>query len=162
MKAKKALTITVTVTLVLFFVAAFVVEARPFGHRMQKHGMGSGFGGLSAFLNLKLTDAQQETMTNILNRYREQRESLRDRLMEMREKQMSIVHAETFDEDAARKAFREGSSVREDMFVLRAKMMAEMKAVLTPEQLETLKERKTERFGKMKKRFGPWSGNAND
>ncbi len=43
-----------------------------------------------------------------------------------------------------------------------AKMMAEMKAVLTPEQLQLLEERKAERFEEMKNRFDRWFENHKD
>jgi Spy/CpxP family protein refolding chaperone len=52
------------------------------------------------------------------------------------------MQADPFDEDAARKAFRQVSALREDRFVLKAKMMGELKALLTAEQRELLKEKK--------------------
>ena len=152
MENKKTMTILVAV--VLLFAVTFAVEAGTFGPHMQKRGMGSGFGGLRVFLDLKLSDPQQETMTNIINKYQDLREGLRERLIETRQNLTGVLNAEPFNEETARKAFRKASTVREDMFVLRAKMMAEMKAVLTPEQLELFKERKPARFERMKGRFG--------
>ena len=116
--------------------------------------MGSGFTGLRAFLDLKLSDSQQESMTTIIDKYRNQKENLRNSMIEVRKNLMTAINDEPFHEMEARKAFRETSTIREDMFVLRAKMMVEMKEVLTSEQLELLKERKARRMKGMKKRFG--------
>jgi Spy/CpxP family protein refolding chaperone len=156
MHSKKALTFMVAVTLVLVFTAASA-EARPYGPHMQKRGMGPGSAGLRAFHDLKLSDAQQESITKIINQYQDQRETLRDSMVMARRNLRVVLQAELFNEEEARKAFREASAVREDMFVLRAKMMTELRAVLTPEQLELIKERKAKRIERMKKRFGAWS-----
>ncbi len=157
MNSKKALTVMAVVSMALLFAAAFVVEARPFGPHMQKRGMGSGFTGLRAFHDLKLSDAQQESITNIINKYQDQRETLWNSMVEARKNLRVVLQAEHFNEEGARKAYREASALREDMFVLRAKMMAELRAVLTPEQLELLKERKAKRLERKKKRFGAWT-----
>jgi Spy/CpxP family protein refolding chaperone len=53
-------------------------------------------------------------------------------------------------EENARKPFRETSEVREDLFVLRTKMLSEMRAVLTPEQQQLLQEHKAQHRHRMK------------
>jgi Spy/CpxP family protein refolding chaperone len=147
----------VMVSMVLVFATSCIVEARPFGPHMQKRGMGFGFTGLRAFHDLKLSDTQQESITNIINQYQDQRETIRDSMVEARKNLRVVLQAVHFNEGDTRKAYREASALREDMFVLRAKMMAELRAVLTPEQLELLKERKAKRLERMKKRLGAWS-----
>jgi Spy/CpxP family protein refolding chaperone len=161
MNVKKVITVMVVVSMVLVFAAAFAAEARPFDPHKQKRGMGFGLGGLRAFHDLNLSDAQQESITNIINQYQNQRETLRNSMIEARKSLRVVLQAEHFNEEDARTAFREVSAVREDMFVLRAKMMAEIRAVLTPEQLELLKERKAQRLDRMKKRLGAWSEKQN-
>ena len=156
MNSKKSLIVMVVASMVLVFAAALGVEARPYGPHMKKRGMGSGVTGLRAFHDLKLTDAQQEAITNIINTYQDQRGSLRNSMAEARKKLRVVLQAEQFNEEDARKAYREASTVREDVFVLRAKMMAELRAVLTPEQLELVSKRKAKRLERMKKRFGAW------
>jgi Spy/CpxP family protein refolding chaperone len=161
MNVIKAMTVMVVVSMVLVFATAFVVEARPFSPDMQKRGMGSGFTGLRAFHDLNLSDTQQESITNIINQYQDQRETFWNSMVEARKNLRVVLQAEQFNEEDARKAYREASTVREDMFVLRAKMMAELRAVLAPEQLELLKERKAKRLERMKKRLGAWSDKQN-
>lgn len=46
----------------MFFALAFAAEARPFGPNLKGRGMRRDFGGLRAFLQLKLSDAQQAEM----------------------------------------------------------------------------------------------------
>jgi Spy/CpxP family protein refolding chaperone len=157
MNLKKAITVMVVVSMVFVFSAVIVVEARPFGPHMQKRGMGFGFTGLRAFHDLQLSDTQQESVTNIINQYQDQRETLRNSMVEARKNLRVVLQAEHFNEEDTRKAYREAAAVREDMFVLRAKMMVELRAVLTPEQLEILNERKAKRLERMKKRLGAWS-----
>ena len=126
----------------LFFVTAFAVEARPGRFGRQGAGMDPGWGRLYFFLELKLTEVQQTEMTNIIDRYRAAGEPLRWNEIDARRNLRAIMQADPFDEDAARKAFRQVSALREDRFVLKAKMMGELKALLTAEQRELLKEKK--------------------
>jgi Spy/CpxP family protein refolding chaperone len=161
MNVIKTMTVMVVVSMVFIFSAAFVAEARPFGPHVQKRGMGLGLAGLRAFHDLKLSDTQLESIINIIDKYQSQRDTFRNSMVEVRENLRAVLQAEQFNEEDARKAFREASAVREDMFVLRAKMMAELRSVLTPEQLELLKERKAKRLERMKKRIGAWSENQN-
>jgi protein CpxP len=148
MNLRKALTVMMAVSVV--FALAFVAEARPFG---PNRGTRSDLGGLKAFLQLKLSDSQQVDMMNILNKYQTDRESLRNSIMEARKNLSAVLRAEKFNNEHARKAFREASAVREEMFVLKAKMMAELKAVLTPEQREFLKNRRAQRMERIRHRF---------
>ena len=154
MKTTKAWAVVAAVSMA--FALAFAAEARPFG---PKRGMKSGLGGLKGFLELKLSDAQQVEMMNIINKYQPEREGLRDRMMEARRNLRAVLHAEPFNEAEARKALREASAMREEIFVLRAKMMTEMRAVLTPEQKELIKERRAHRAEKMKQRLETWLEN---
>jgi protein CpxP len=152
MRLSKALAVMVASLLVMAG-GVFTAQAGAFGPGHQKCGMGPGFGGLKAFLDLKLTDAQQGEMMNIINKFENEREPLRNRMIEARRSLSAALHAEQFNEIDARKAFKEVSETREEMFVLGARMMAELKTVLTPEQKEQLKERRTQRRERMKHRL---------
>ncbi len=154
MKLAKALLFVAGVS--VLFALALPAEARPFG---PKRGMGPGLGGLKAFLELKLSESQQGVMMNIIDKYQPEREDLRNRMMEARRNLRAVLRTEPFNEGDARKAFGEASSIREEMFLLRAKMMTELRAVLTPEQKELLKERRAQRAEKMKHRLNAWLEN---
>ena len=157
MNVRKGSTIMVAVSMVLAF--AFTTDARSFGPGLKGGGMRAGLRGLRAFLELKLSDAQQVEMMNIINKYRDEREGLRDGMMEARKNLLAVLRAEPFNEEGAREAFRKASSVREEMFILRAKMISELKTILTPEQQELLKERRAQRLERFKKRFETWAEN---
>jgi len=148
MKSTKAWAVVAAISVALAL--AFAAEARAFG---PKRGMKSGLGGLKGFLELKLSEAQQGEMMNILNKYQPEREGLRDRMMEAGRNLRALLRAEPFNEGEARKSFREASVMREEMFILRARMMTELRALLTLEQKELIRERRAQRAERMKQRF---------
>jgi Spy/CpxP family protein refolding chaperone len=78
----------------------------------------------------------------------------RDGVRESRKNFMAAMHAEVFDEGQLRAAFKQLSSIREESIVSRGKMMSELRAVLTPEQMALLKERKAQRMERIKARIG--------
>jgi Spy/CpxP family protein refolding chaperone len=52
--------------------------------------------------------------------------------------------------------------MEEELFVLRAKMMAELRTVLNPEQIELLRERRAQRTEKMRNRLETWLQNRSE
>lgn len=162
MKLRKTLTVMVAVSMVFMFAATFVVEARPFGPNFKNRGMRSELSGLKTYLELKLSDFQQTEMMNIIMKYQHEGESLRNSISEDRKNLSTVLHAEQLNEEDARKAFREVSAIREEMFILREKMRVELKSVLTPEQLELLKELKAQRLERGKHRLGAWLENPSE
>lgn len=155
MKLKAILTGLAAVSMVL--AVALAVQARPFGPGSRDGGPGAAIGGLKAVLELKLAEDQQAQLMNIINKYEDRAGGLRSAMMEARKKVAAVLKAEPFNEEDARKAFQEASEVRENLFILRAIMMREMKAVLTPEQLQRLQEGKAQRHERMKQRFEAWT-----
>ena len=135
------------VMLVISVTCAFGVAAyaRPFGPSRKGRGMGWDSGGFRAFLELNLTETQRADMLTIINKYQDERQTLRNTAVEARRNLQTVLNVETFNEEAVRKALREKSDIREEMFILRIKMTNELKAVLTAEQLELLEERKSQR-----------------
>lgn len=134
----------VIMTAILAIIVSFCIEAeaRGFGPGFHKGGRGCGLPGMRAFLELKLTESQQNDMLKIFDKYSAERETLFDRISKARNGIKKAMHSEEFNENALRNAFREASSVKEDMFLLRARMMDELKGTLSPEQLKLLEERK--------------------
>jgi Spy/CpxP family protein refolding chaperone len=108
----------------------------------MKGGPGRGPLDLEFFLEFKLSDSQQAEMTKIMNKYQDEEKRLKNNMMESRKNLMSVMHTEPFYEAAARKAFRNTSTVEEDVFILRAKMMDELNSVLNSKQKEMLKKTK--------------------
>ena len=154
MKFNKALVWVLFLT--IFFAGAVVVEAGHFGRRHGQFGMmGSEFHGLKTLIQLKLTPEQQSQILGILEKYDNQRQSIKESLREAKRNLARVLQAEQPDENEIRDALRQAAPIREKLLVMRVRMMAELKTVLTPEQLQLLEERKSHRFEGRKARIGP-------
>ncbi len=127
------------------------------------HGFGGGgFGGhrfdgpqmaerLIRFLDLN--DAQRDEVRGIVDAAQPQLRELSDAMRDSRQQLREIAEAETLDTAALRTAADQQGDLVSDMIVLGAGVMTEVRAVLTPEQLEDLKARMGEhgqghRFGR--------------
>jgi Spy/CpxP family protein refolding chaperone len=154
MKFNKALVGVLFLT--IFFAGAVAVEAGRFGRHHRPPGiMGHGFHGLKTMIQLDLSDSQQSKILSITEKYENERESLEESLGEARRDLARVLEAEQVDEDEIRSALRRAAPIREELLVMRVKMMAELKTVLTPEQLQLLQERKAHRIERLKARSGP-------
>ncbi len=154
MKFNKALVGVLFLT--FFFAGAIAVEAGRFGRHHRPPGiMGPGFHGLKNMIQLDLSDSQQSKILSITEKYENERESLEESLREARRDLARVLEAGQVDEDKVRSALRRAAPIREELLVMRVKMMAELKTVLTPEQLQLLQERKAHRIERLKARSGP-------
>ena len=109
---------------------------------------------------LDLTADQKKQVDAILAKNREERKSLIKDLMEAR-KQLKVVASEKeFNETAFRQAFQKVSSIKENMAVTRAKMIPELRVVLSPEQIGYLRGRMATKNDLCMKGFGRsrWHG----
>jgi Spy/CpxP family protein refolding chaperone len=121
------------------------------GHRMERFAEGrpmpfmhgGGMEGCKKIINeLGLTADQKKKVDDILTKNQDERKKLMDSFREAKKQFLStVVSAKEFDEAAFRKGFQQVSSIKENLAVLRAKMIPELKAVLTPEQIGYLKGR---------------------
>lgn len=145
-------TVTIALALALVLASAFAVDAGHVGQRSRNHSMGLGLKGLKTFLELKLSDAQQAEMLSIIEKHQDKRENALDAFRKAKKAlQTRMQHAE-FNEVAVRKAIQEVHAMREDLIVLKGKIMAELKGVLTPEQNALLAQRRAQRIQRMKDR----------
>jgi len=111
--------------------------------------MHRGMMGMNMFKDLNLSDTQKDQVQAIITKYRDQRENTADELRQtMRETMFNAIFVDEFNEENVRQAFRKSSEAREDMVVQKAKMIVEIKTILDPEQVELLKERKTQMMEK--------------
>ena len=74
----------------------------------------------------------------------------RGTMIKERDNLKTVLQADEFDEAKAREAFQKISSIRENMFISKTKMMNEMKKILTPDQIKMLDERKPGKSDRMK------------
>jgi Spy/CpxP family protein refolding chaperone len=136
--------------IVMILIVPLVVQAGPFGGRHR--GMGKGLMGMETLLELNLTDRQRTELLGIIDKSQDEQEKLRERMREARKGLRTVMQADEFSETAIREAFRKSSSVREEAFVLRAKMMNDTRKVLNDEQRAILAEKRKQRWEKMKAR----------
>jgi protein CpxP len=137
MKGAQVLT-TITI-LALSVTMALAVQAGPFGSGPRGHGPG-GFQGLLALGQLDLSAPQRQAVSDIFNKYADDRVQAREGVQVARQRMAALMTADAFDEAAIRQGFQGTSAAMEEAVVLRARMFAEIKGVLDPDQLEQLAE----------------------
>lgn len=124
----------------------------------------SGGPGLRGLPGLELSDSQRDQALKIMETYQIERVKARGELLKAHDTLRKAMHADTVNEQAVRDAYKKVSSLREDRLVARTKMMNEMRAILTPEQVKLLDERaagfdwKSPREGYGRPSGGGWSG----
>ncbi|MEA1948458.1 MAG: Spy/CpxP family protein refolding chaperone [Thermodesulfobacteriota bacterium] len=153
MKSKKMIGLVIAGIVViagtLILTGTLLATGEKFSKCRSGFGMHQGMMGMNMFKDLNLSDTQKEQVQGIITKYRDQRENTADELRQtMRETMCNAIFAEKFNEEKVREAFRESSKAREDMVVQKAKMISEIKTILDPEQVELLKERKTQMMEK--------------
>jgi len=126
--------------LAVFFSGATALAAGDFSMMGHRRHMKSGLMRMKTFLKLNLTDTQRSRMLAIIDRYQGEGKKTRERLKAARQHLMETAHAEKFNEAEARRAFQQVSAVREDLFISKMMMRAEMKGVLTPQQAALLEQ----------------------
>ena len=105
------------------------------------HGEGGGM-HLRMLWDLDLSTEQKAAIGRLLPAYREEKEALREKRQAAREAMRSLMTAETLDENAIREASRAMAPIMEDMAVLRARFVYDLKDILSPEQVQRLQERR--------------------
>ena len=132
MKLNKLLIIALAVT--MFFGSTSTILA--------KGGRGPHPMDLTRFIEeLDLSEEQKVQVEAIIDKYEDDKDSLVESLKEAREKVSEVIFAEEFNEAAVRAAIGEVSPMMEELVVLHAKIIAELRTVLTPEQIGYLKGR---------------------
>ena len=131
----------------------FMGEPGP-GRGMRGPG---GPGGIVPGLRaLDLTDAQREQVKATMESHKAEFEAHSAKAVAARQALRAAVTAESFDEAAVRQKSADVAAADADGAVLRAKVHAEVWALLTPEQQQkakTLRSQMEERRGQMRERF---------
>jgi len=90
---------------------------------------------------LGLTDDQKVKMKAVKEKYAPAMKPLVDQLRAYREEMRGLMTAATIDDAAIRAESAKMASVQADLAVQRAHKLAEVRAILTPEQIEKMKEK---------------------
>jgi len=124
------------------------------GNRPGKF-MGGGFPGFMKELNL--TDAQKKQIADIVKKYRDVNKKNSGNPMGKQFEFINMILTEGFNEDSVRQLFQDSSADMENHMVSMAKMISEIKAVLTADQIKLIQQK----FQDLQKRikeggpFGP-------
>ena len=153
----KSKVLIAALALTIIFAGAFAVDAMHFGrHSGFKGVMGSRILGLKTLIQLNLSDSQKSRILSIIEKYENDIENAKNNLREARHNIRAALQAGEFNENEIRNAYRQAAPIKEELLVMGAKMMAEMKTVLTPEQLQLLEESKARRIEEIRGRFDRW------
>jgi Spy/CpxP family protein refolding chaperone len=147
---RKQLTIIGLVALFVFVGSTYVLAGRFGGKPSHK---GKGFQGIVN--SLDLSETQKTQVADIRSSYQNDMDAAHDSMDGIRQKIHDAMKKEPFDENAEnelRLALKDASLIKEDLLVLRAKMMNEIKGILTAEQQEVFSEMREERMERMKLR----------
>lgn len=161
MRFSKAFTVSLVLTTI--FAGTLAAEAASFGRDPGSAGIiGPGLFGLKTLLELNLSDSQKSQVLSIYGKYENDIKSAMNSLMEARKNLHTALQAPEFNEDGIRNAYDQVAQFGEELLVMGAKMMAELKTVLTPEQLQLLKKIKAQRIEWLKGRLDRWLEKQND
>ncbi len=150
---KQLLTLALTGILVFSSAAlAFALPGGPDGHNSPE-GLGGEGKIVRMIMHLDLTTEQKQRVASIIKKQRETGkatiEAFRDAMHGLRDASTT----DTYNEDAVLKAYAEVSKTGEQMALMRAKIYADVMAVLTSQQRETLAKERQEMFDHGKERF---------
>lgn len=160
MKFKKVLIVALVQTMI--FGGLFAAEAMAFGRDHGSGHMGAGFFGLKTLIALNLSDEQKAGILSILAKHENDQQSAMNGLRDAGKSLRTALQASPFDEGKIRQAYAQVAALRGEQLVMRARMMSELKAVLTPQQLQLLQDLKAQRLAKMKARVSSWLQNQNN
>jgi Spy/CpxP family protein refolding chaperone len=111
---------------------------------------GKGFGPMGMLKELNLTSEQQAKVDSIMEQHKGEVRSMDDKVDASRQSLHEAIHNDVFDEQKIREASKSLAADKEEMDVLRGRMFAEIRTVLTPEQVAQLKEMKKMHRERMK------------
>jgi Spy/CpxP family protein refolding chaperone len=118
--------------------------------------IGPGPAIIKALSRLDLTPEQESAIAGVIKQHRDANRAAVDEVIEARKQLFARIHDDVINESAIRSASRVVSLKEEDLAVCRARTVAAMKSVLTPDQLEIVKEIRanaTDRFEAQKGRL---------
>ena len=101
---------------------------------------GPGPAIVKALSRLNLTPEQKSAIADLIKQHRDANRAAMNEVVEARKQLFARIHDDGVDETAIRSASRIVSLKEENLAVCRARTVAAMKSVLTPDQLKIMKE----------------------
>lgn len=130
-KTIAAVTVAVTAIAGSIAVRSFADEQRPSRHRGEM---------IERFQSLGVTDDQKAQIKEILRQHQPTVQPLVKSLVTERRALRDVIRAEPVNEEAIRTQSAKVAAVETDLAVARAYVVKDLRKVLTPEQIEQLKD----------------------
>ena len=144
--------IVVSMALMIFLSISSLAWAKHGHDDMMMDGRlkGKGNGPMWFLKMLDLTKEQQEQVDKIIDQHQSERQALHEKIDAARKTLQDAVHTDTFDELKIRSASQTLAANMEEIAVLKGKIVSEIRPILTPEQLENMKEMRNRHQERMK------------
>lgn len=115
-------------------------------------GLDQGWEGtiIPYFIKLNLSETQKRQIASILKSNHDALKNGIAQVVQKRGALLDAIHSDAYNEAAVRQAAQSVAATQEELAVLRARVLSEVKSVLTAEQLAVVKELKTEIAAKAK------------
>jgi len=132
MKLNRLLIITLTIAMIFGSASTILAKGGRGPHGMDMERL---------IEDLDLSDEQKEQVEAIVERHKDDKDNLVEGMKEARDELQEVIFAEEFNEAAVRQASQQVSAIMEKLAVLHAKIIAELRTVLSSEQIGYLKGR---------------------
>ena len=109
---------------------------------------------LELLADLDIQPGQKSEIAKILKEHRPEIKVAADALAEARKDLFAAVHADVFSESAVRRAHKTVAAAEENVVVLRARLVQEVRGVLTEKQRAELQERRAAAADRIERRAG--------
>lgn len=123
--------------------------------RFSHSGLAGKAGRFHGFMDdLNLSEEQREEIFTIFGKYQDTRQKGMQNFLDIHTAMSDILVQDEFNEQKVRELFQQQAPNLEERFVEHAKMLSEIKALLSPEQIETLQSKSANFIGKMQRWHG--------
>ena len=148
----RKMTATIVVAALIAAGGLAYAQGPGFGGPRGRGPGGPGMGAGMLLRGLDLTEAQRQQIRQLTEQHREATRTIAERLQAARAARQEAMTATPTNEAQIRAAVQQEADVEADLAVQQARLMADVRAVLTPEQLQQVEARRTQREARMQER----------
>ncbi len=133
----------------MFALCASSAQAEDSGTAAQTLSVGPGLRIMQLLSDLNVSTDQKHQIAKIVASNRQDLRTGQDRVFAAREKLFASIHQDTFDEAAVRSASQNVAEQEEDFAVTRAKVVSQVRSLLTDQQKEVLAKARDDFKGRL-------------
>lgn len=147
---RRKMIVTMVLVLIMGLTGSAWAKSGNHGKSMNDRFCQMGAGPMCGLNRLDLTAQQWDKAAAILDKHKEEIRTLHQKMWEARKALHEAVLADTFNEQQIRAASKTLAANMEEAAVLRGKVFSEIRAILTPKQIEQMKKMRALHQAKMK------------